>query len=189
MRRRALYSKGTPKFPVDNLIQYYEFEETSGNIIDSYGGVDLTDFNVTRGVEGKNGFGHETGYITINTTGLVSLSFWLKRTGSVEYILDFRSARNLYLLENTATPSGFEKMYFNGNEVESVTANHLTGTTGWQHIYLELSTSFTGNFKFLSRFNQSSFFVGFSDKLSLHNSALTHQEIRAIYNNGEGIGL
>nr|WP_321485473.1 LamG-like jellyroll fold domain-containing protein [uncultured Draconibacterium sp.] len=194
------------------LVAHYEFENTSGDVIDAAGSHNGTNNGATRGVSGKvgNAFSFDGGhYITINNHSDITnyasftLSAWVYPTAlsSNKTIISKVSPNRDFNLKfsgsNIEAHFAYGSNYYHCTSTSTATINswiHVVAT--WQNnqwnIYyngvLDHTCNFTtdppwsGGLMQIGAMSNSEIFVGLIDEVRVYNRALSSTDVTALYN-------
>ncbi len=195
-----------------NLINYWKFDESSGNASDLIGGVTLTNSNVTY-VAGKinNGASFNGTSAQFSGTGGSSLSqpfslqAWIKPIGGT-YIMAFRNAGNNQNYDiNLDVGSHVQVGTYNGSGGDSITSSTTVSASNWYHIVAVFNgassalyvnnVAYTGTINALTCGTQwyfganagASWYSGLIDECAVWTRALTATEVSQLYNGGAGL--
>lgn len=206
-------------FPTIGLINLYQMEKTSGDVVDVIGSNPGTNVGATRGVPGINGKGFRfiKSHLEIpkpTITGTVSLNFWIKLrnhtpTDTAETGLFYLNTSDLYsrypwtdgviycdFLTDTRKTIG-TGVVADRSQWHMVTVTADTGTNEWKFYQnAELvHTDTVGTIPLVDIMKigristTSNWMKGYLDGLQFNDTVLSLIEIQEIYNNGKGIPL
>lgn len=204
-------------FPKEGLVNYWELEETSGDVVDSQGTNTGTNVNCTRGATGKIGncFSFDgNDYITLSElpfsgSGNFSIFAWIKTSddGGRRTIINFganESYQELYFYKGTDNKLHFDLRNYAGVQSSSVINSGewvyvgVVNTGGAMQLWINGSQNGSPNGMNpniqagdqtigASEGGTSHYWDGEIDEMGIWTRALTKGEIRALFNSGKGL--
>lgn len=178
----------------DGLLGLFKMDELSGEPIDTFGSMTAIATPLSRDNVGRLGkaFKFQGGNMKITGVAMKSFSMWIdfeNFPGTFAYLLDARTSGTAYYGKGSGLSSGVSKVKIFGKTITSNNEIASYTTSGYVHLYVELSAAMTGEITWLNRYTNVDPVHASIDNLSVWNKNLSDAELNALINNQFGITL